>query len=75
MEHFHLGPISEVLLDERSIAHFRTGYRELFGAVTDSDPLYEAVTAGRKFPGRRALARAFLSASLQPVRLCAAMRR
>lgn len=48
---FYLGPISEVLLDERSIAEFRTGYRELFGAVTDSDPLYEAVTAARKFPG------------------------
>ena len=51
LERFHLGPISEVLLDERAIAHFRSGYRELFGAVTDSDPLYEAVTAGRKFPG------------------------
>ncbi|MDP9128414.1 MAG: transcription-repair coupling factor, partial [Pseudomonadota bacterium] len=46
-----LGPISEVLLDERAVAHFRTHYRELFGAVTESDPLYEAVTAARKFPG------------------------
>jgi transcription-repair coupling factor (superfamily II helicase) len=51
IERFSLGPISEVLPDERSIAHFRTGYRELFGAVTDNDPLYEAVTEGRKFPG------------------------
>lgn len=51
LERFHLGPIAEVLLDERAIAHFRTGYRELFGAVNDSDPLYEAVTAARKFPG------------------------
>ena len=51
IDNFHLGPISEVLLDERSIAQFRSGYRELFGAVTDSDPLYEAVTAGQKFPG------------------------
>jgi len=48
---FYLGPISEVLLDERAVAHFRSGYRELFGAVTESDPLYESVTAGRKFPG------------------------
>jgi len=48
---FYLGPISEVLLDEASIAHFRTGYRDLFGAVTESDPLYESVTASRKFPG------------------------
>jgi len=51
LQAFALNPISEVLLDERSIAHFRTQYRALFGAVTDNDPLYEAVTAGRKFPG------------------------
>jgi len=51
IENFHLGPITEVLLDERAIAQFRTGYRELFGAVTENDPLYEAVTAGQKFPG------------------------
>jgi len=51
LENIHLGPISEVLLDERSIAHFRARYRELFGAITDNDPLYEAVTVGRKFPG------------------------
>lgn len=46
-----LQPTSEALLDERSISRFRTGYRELFGTVTDSDPLYEAVSAGQKFPG------------------------
>ncbi|NTU76895.1 MAG: transcription-repair coupling factor, partial [Alphaproteobacteria bacterium] len=46
-----LQPVTEVMLDERSIAAFRTGYRDLFGAVTDNDPLYESVTAGRKFPG------------------------
>jgi len=46
-----LQPTSEVLLDERSIASFRTGYRELFGAVMGSDPLYEAVSAGQAFPG------------------------
>jgi len=51
IDSFHLGPISETLLDERSIAHFRSAYRELFGAVTENDPLYEAVTNGRKFPG------------------------
>jgi transcription-repair coupling factor (superfamily II helicase) len=51
IERFHLGPVSEALLDERAIAQFRTGYRELFGAVTDSDPLYESVSEGRKFPG------------------------
>ena len=46
-----LSPISEALLNERAIAHFRSGYRALFGAVTESDPLYNAVSAGQKFPG------------------------
>lgn len=46
-----LVPASEVLLDESSIARFRAGYRTAFGAVTDDDPLYEAVSAGRKHLG------------------------
>ena len=41
-----LKPMSEVFLDEQSIARFRSGYRELFGVVLDEDPLYEAVSAG-----------------------------
>jgi transcription-repair coupling factor (superfamily II helicase) len=51
LDTFHLHPVSEVLPDERAASHFRTKYRELFGAVNDADPLYEAVTQGRKFPG------------------------
>jgi transcription-repair coupling factor (superfamily II helicase) len=46
-----LKPMSEVFLDEQSIARFRSGYRELFGVVLDEDPLYEAVSAGRKHGG------------------------
>jgi len=45
-----LRPVSEIRLDAAAIAAFRSGYRELFGAVAD-DPLYEAVSAGRRFPG------------------------
>ena len=48
---FRLLPASEVMLDEASIQRFRAGYRELFGAVGGSDPLYEAVSAGTKFGG------------------------
>jgi transcription-repair coupling factor (superfamily II helicase) len=48
---FHLGPISEAILSEAAIAHFRSSYRTLFGAVNDSDALYESVTQGQKFPG------------------------
>src|SRR5882672_7841660 len=32
IERFSLGPITEVLFDERTVAHFRTAYRGLFGA-------------------------------------------
>jgi transcription-repair coupling factor (superfamily II helicase) len=45
-----LRPISEVRLSPETVAAFRTGYRELFGAV-GADPLYEAVSEGRRFPG------------------------
>ena len=46
-----LKPMSEVSLDDESIARFRTGYRELFGAAGKDDPLYESVSEGRKFQG------------------------
>jgi transcription-repair coupling factor (superfamily II helicase) len=44
-------PMSEVLLDEAAIARFRQNYRVEFGAGGSDDPLYEAVTAGRKHQG------------------------
>jgi transcription-repair coupling factor (superfamily II helicase) len=44
-------PVSEVTLDEGSIARFRAGYRELFGVVQGADPLYESISAGVKFTG------------------------
>ena len=46
-----LVPVSEVLLDEAAINRFRARYRELFGAAGNSDPLYEAISAGRKHMG------------------------
>jgi len=46
-----LVPVSEVPLDEVTINRFRARYRERFGAVTGEDPLYEAVSAGRKTMG------------------------
>jgi len=50
LSRFVVRPVSELTLDAESIARFRSGYRERFGAVTD-DPLYEAVSAGRLYPG------------------------
>ncbi|EYD73517.1 Transcription-repair coupling factor [Rubellimicrobium mesophilum DSM 19309] len=44
-------PVSEVILDEASITRFRQNYRIEFGAAGTDDPLYEAVSAGRKHAG------------------------
>ena len=46
-----LAPVSEVVLDEASITRFRQAYRLEFGAAGTDDPLYEAVSAGRKHAG------------------------
>ncbi len=44
-------PASEALLDEDSIKRFRSRYREMFGAHATQDPLYEAVSEGRRLAG------------------------
>ncbi len=49
-EHLLL-PASEALLDEDSVKRFRTRYREQFGASATSDPLYQAVSDGRRLAG------------------------
>ncbi|MCU9837506.1 transcription-repair coupling factor [Ruegeria sp. WL0004] len=46
-----LAPVSEVILDEAAITRFRQNYRIEFGAAGNDDPLYEAVSAGRKHQG------------------------
>jgi transcription-repair coupling factor (superfamily II helicase) len=46
-----LAPVSEVILDDDGIQRFRTRYRTMFGAAGNDDPLYEAVSAGRKHQG------------------------
>ena len=44
-------PASEAPLDPASISRFRAGYVARFGPATSDDPLYEAVSAGRKQQG------------------------
>ncbi len=46
-----LAPVSEILLDPETIQRFRSGYRHEFGAAGRDDPLYEAVSEGRKHQG------------------------
>jgi transcription-repair coupling factor (superfamily II helicase) len=44
-------PASETLLDEATIKRFRSSYRDLFGAQATGDPLYQAVSDGRRQAG------------------------
>jgi len=48
---FTLMPASEALLDVESIKRFRSGYREKFGATATQDPLYQALSEGRRMTG------------------------
>lgn len=44
-------PASEALIDDDSITRFRGRYREAFAAAATQDPLYEAVSEGRRLAG------------------------
>ena len=44
-------PASETLLDEATIKRFRSAYRDLFGAQATGDPMYQAVSDGRRQAG------------------------
>ena len=48
---FVLMPASEALLDEETIRRFRSRYRETFGATATQDPLYQAISDGRRMSG------------------------
>lgn len=51
LKEVELAPVSEVILDEDAIRRFRQAYRIEFGAAGTDDPLYEAITAGKKHAG------------------------
>jgi transcription-repair coupling factor (superfamily II helicase) len=51
IDSFTLLPASEALLDEESIKRFRGRYRETFGATATGDPLYQAISEGRRLAG------------------------
>ena len=48
---FVLMPASEGLLDEETVKRFRERYREKFGATATGDPLYQAISDGRRLAG------------------------
>lgn len=51
MRALDLVPMSELQLTTDTMRRFRMGYVAAFGAATKGDPLYEAVSEGRRFPG------------------------
>ena len=51
IERHLLLPASEAIIDDGSIKRFRSRYREAYGASSTQDPLYQAVTEGRRLAG------------------------
>lgn len=51
LDRFELRPVTEFFLDEESVARFRSGYRDYFGVGSSSNPLYQAVSEGRRHAG------------------------
>jgi transcription-repair coupling factor (superfamily II helicase) len=51
IENFSLQPVTEFFLDKTSISRFRAKYLEHFGVPRDDDPLYIAVSEGRRYNG------------------------
>ncbi|HMU22810.1 MAG TPA: transcription-repair coupling factor, partial [Sphingorhabdus sp.] len=48
VDRFALLPAVETLMDEDAVRRFRTQYRDLFGTTATGDPLYQAVSEGRR---------------------------
>lgn len=44
-------PTADFSLDEESISRFRSKWRDLFGATATNDPIYDAVSNGRRYQG------------------------
>jgi transcription-repair coupling factor (superfamily II helicase) len=51
IDSFALKPINEIELSQAAIERFRTNYRSEFGTSGADDPLYEAISAARQYPG------------------------
>ncbi|EUK18383.1 transcription-repair coupling factor [Commensalibacter papalotli (ex Servin-Garciduenas et al. 2014)] len=51
MDALVMRPTADFSLDEESIARFRVKWRDLFGLTATNDPLYDAVSSGRRYQG------------------------
>ncbi len=48
---FSLRPVTEFFLTQEGIGKFRAGFRQLFGVNQSDDPLYHAISEGRRHAG------------------------
>ncbi|UKY33933.1 transcription-repair coupling factor [Candidatus Liberibacter asiaticus] len=48
---FEINTLSEVMLTSQNISRFRENYLANFGTTTQEDPLYVAISQGRRYPG------------------------
>ena len=48
---FELSPMSELFINDETVARFRRNYLSTFGAATRDDALYEAVSEKRRYAG------------------------
>jgi len=51
LDRFELRPVTEFFLDEEATSKFRAAYRDIFGVASSSNPLYQAVSEGRRHAG------------------------
>ncbi|HEX4261929.1 MAG TPA: transcription-repair coupling factor [Acetobacteraceae bacterium] len=51
VETLTLRPVSGMSLDPASVARFREGWREQFGPGAAEDPIYQAISDRRRYPG------------------------
>lgn len=51
MDALVMRPTADFSLDEESISRFRVKWRDLFGPTATNDPLYDAVSSGRRYQG------------------------
>lgn len=52
LEKYTFQVMGELSLDQNSIKTFRSKYRELFGAASQQDELYDAISNGKKYLGQ-----------------------
>ena len=50
-ERLELRPVAEVPLDAAAISRFREGWRALFATSATDDPIYQAISEGRRYDG------------------------